>query len=94
VRSIAIMLAVATAMLISVSVLQYEQLRAMRSMDATFRIVWHVPQGDEMTTTWISGGTQHSVTTNHSDNWTLAQWQTRHFNAVATEQKTYPPDGL
>lgn len=91
-RSIALLLAVAVVVMVSVSILQYQQLLAMRTMNEAVRIAWNLPRLHDMTTSWISGGTTHSVTTNHQDNWTLAQWQDRHFNAVRLEQANFPPD--
>lgn len=85
-------MSVALLAMVSVCVLQYEQLCAMRSMDSALRMAWHLPGGNELTTTWTSGGVTHTITTNHADNWTLSQWQDRHFNAVRMEQQSFPPD--
>jgi len=86
------MLVVAFMALGSICTLQYKQLRAMQAMNEAVRLAWNLPRIREMTTSWISGGATRSVTTNHADNWTLTQWQDRHFNAVKLEQETYPPD--
>jgi hypothetical protein len=86
------MLIIAFVALGSICTLQYKQLRAMQAMDEAVRIAWNLPRIREMTTSWISGGVTRSTTTAHQDNWTLAQWQDRHFNAVKADQVTYPPD--
>lgn len=45
-----------------------------------------------VTSTWISGSTTHTVTTQQQDGETPAQWAARHAELLAAMQKQFPPN--